>query len=143
MDRQKCLMKAIVDQADPQQVLAHVRKLATAAKRTIATNIPAKLLPALVDLSGTVKGGAQIRSLSFDPNKLAGFRVYQPDVALMRTVTARAIAGSGKARSATPTPSSGAAGHATSRKTAGSKPGTGIGSARGGNDVVSLDSACG
>jgi polyisoprenyl-teichoic acid--peptidoglycan teichoic acid transferase len=94
MDRQKCLLKDIADQADPQKVLTHFEKLATAAKHTISTNIPAELLPALVDLSGTVKHGADIHSLPFNPEKIAGFRVYQPNVARMRAVTARAIADS-------------------------------------------------
>jgi LCP family protein required for cell wall assembly len=98
MDRQKCLMKAIADQADPQQLVARVEKLATAARRTFSTNIPSALLPALVDLSEEVKRGAQIRSMSFDPGKLAGFRVYQPNLAVMRTVTAEAIADSDNRR---------------------------------------------
>jgi LCP family protein required for cell wall assembly len=147
MDRQKCLMKAIVDQANPQKVVGHVQKLATAAKHTISTNIPAKLLPALVDLATTVKRGADIRSLPFDPGKLSGFRVYQPDVALMRSVTARAILASENPRSATPAP--GTSGRtATSRKTAKTRtrastsPGA-TAPARGGNDITSLNSACG
>jgi LCP family protein required for cell wall assembly len=142
MDRQKCLMKAIADQADPQKVLTRVQKLATAAKHTISTNIPAKLLPALVDLASTIKRGAQVRSLPFDPGKLAGFRVYQPNISLMRAVTAKAIAGGGaKAQAAAPTPN--ASGRAATPRqstrsgTTASRAGTGRGS-----DVVSLDSAC-
>lgn len=141
MDRQKCLMKAIADQADPQQVLAHVRKLATAAKHTISTNIPAKLLPALVDLASTVKRGAQVRSLPFDPRKLAGFRVYQPNVPLMRAVTARAIAGSARTQAAAkPAPTvSGLA--AAPRKATRSRTTPTTRAARR-SDVVSLNSAC-
>jgi LCP family protein required for cell wall assembly len=142
MDRQKCLMKAIADQADPQKVLAHVQKLATAAKHTISTNIPAKLLPALVDLASNVKHGADVRSLPFDPGKLAGFRVYQPNILLMRTVTAQAIAGSGKSLVAKPAPTTS---HRTSaaRKTTRSRTtATTRAAGRGASDVVSLDSAC-
>lgn len=135
MDRQKCLMKAIVDQADPQQVLAHVRKLASAAKHAIATDIPAKLLPALVSLAGTVKRGAEIRSLPFDPARLAGFRVYEPNVALMRAVTARAIAGSARA---TATPTATAAGQATTPRKQSARP-----RGRGGTNALSLNKACG
>jgi LCP family protein required for cell wall assembly len=142
MDRQKCLMKAIADQADPQQVLTHVQKLATAAKHTISTNIPARLLPALVDLASTVKHGAQVRSLPFDPGKLAGFRVYQPNVPLMRAVTAKAIAGGAKTLAAKPTPA--ASGLASvPRKASRSRTTTTTRAAgRPRNDVVSLDSAC-
>jgi LCP family protein required for cell wall assembly len=96
MDRQKCLMKDIADQADPQKVITHFQKLADAARSTISTNIPAKLLPALVKLSGTVKHGADISSLSYDPSKIPGFHTDRPAdatiVQVMRRAAARAIA---------------------------------------------------
>jgi polyisoprenyl-teichoic acid--peptidoglycan teichoic acid transferase len=91
MDRQKCLMKDIADQADPQKVVTHFEKLAKAAKNTISTNIPAALLPALVKLSGSVKQGADIQSLPFNPGKLAGFHVYEPNLLVMRRAVSRAI----------------------------------------------------
>jgi LCP family protein required for cell wall assembly len=94
MDRQKCLMKDIADQANPQKVVANFQKLANAAKSTISTNIPAALLPALIKLSGTVKHGADIQSLPFNPGKLVGFHVYEPSLAVMRRATTRAIANS-------------------------------------------------
>jgi hypothetical protein len=57
----------------------------------------------LVKLSGTVKHGAEIRSLPFNPYKLPGFHVYQPNASLMRHVVANAIASGQKSRSsATP-----------------------------------------
>jgi LCP family protein required for cell wall assembly len=92
MDRQKCLMKDIADQADPQKVVTNFQKLANAAKSTISTNIPAALLPALVKLSGTVKHGADIQSLPFNPGKLPGFHVYEPRLDVMHRATQRAIA---------------------------------------------------
>jgi polyisoprenyl-teichoic acid--peptidoglycan teichoic acid transferase len=92
MDRQKCLMKDIADQADPQKVVTNFQKLANAAKSTISTNIPAALLPALVKLSGTVKKGADIQSLPFNPGKLPGFHVYEPSLLVMHRATQRAIA---------------------------------------------------
>ncbi|MDN3357397.1 LCP family protein [Actinomadura sp. DC4] len=106
MDRQKCLMKAIADQADPQKVVTHFEKLANAAKSTISTNIPAKLLPALIKLSGTVKHGADVSSLSYDPDKIPGFHTNRPAdaamIQLMRRTAANAIAKSTQP-SATPT----------------------------------------
>jgi polyisoprenyl-teichoic acid--peptidoglycan teichoic acid transferase len=92
MDRQKCLMKDIADQANPQKVVANFQKLANAAKSTISTNIPAALLPALVKLSATVKQGADIQSLPFNPGKLPGFHVYQPSLQVMHRATQAAIA---------------------------------------------------
>jgi LCP family protein required for cell wall assembly len=92
MDRQKCLMKDIADQADPQKVVTHFQKLASAAKKTIFTNIPAELLPALVKLSGTLKHGADVHSLVFNPYKIPGFHTNQaPDIRLMRRVVTKAI----------------------------------------------------
>lgn len=101
MGRQKCLLKAIAEQADPAKVLARFQQLATAAKKSISTDIPAGLLPALVKLSGTVKHGAKIRSLMFVPPR---FHVYRPDVRQMRRLTAEAIADHPAPRPATPTP---------------------------------------
>ena len=96
MDRQKCLMRDIAHQADPQRVVTHFEKLAHAAKKTISTNIPAALLPALVKLSGKVKHGADISSLSYDPAKIPGFHTDRPAdatiVQVMRRAAADAIA---------------------------------------------------
>jgi polyisoprenyl-teichoic acid--peptidoglycan teichoic acid transferase len=106
MDRQKCLLKDIADQADPQKVVTHFEKLARAAKKTISTNIPAALLPALVKLSGTVKQGADIHSLPFNPYKIPGFHIAPPSTAVMRRVTAKAIANSEQPKTPSPNPTS-------------------------------------
>ncbi|MFL6051642.1 MAG: LCP family protein [Actinoallomurus sp.] len=100
MGRQKCLMRAIAEQADPQRVLTRFQQLAAAAKKTISTNIPAELLPALIKLSETMKQGAQISSLMFVPPE---FHVYRPDLEVMRRAAAAAIAAS-EQRSATASP---------------------------------------
>ncbi|MEV0406415.1 LCP family protein [Actinoallomurus sp. NPDC050550] len=100
MGRQKCLMKAIAEQADPQRVLTRFQQLAAAAKKTISANIPAELLPALIKLSSTVKHGAQIGSLMFVPPE---FHVVRPDVGVMRRAVTNAIAAS-EAGSATASP---------------------------------------
>jgi polyisoprenyl-teichoic acid--peptidoglycan teichoic acid transferase len=142
MDRQKCLMKAIADQADPQKVVTHFQKLAHAAKNTISTNIPAELLPALVKLSGTVKKGAEISSLSYDPYKIPGFHTDRPAdaamVRIMRRLAANAIAKSQHPPAATATPTATAKKGKTRRSqaTATKSPAT---SSAGG---VSLKTAC-
>jgi polyisoprenyl-teichoic acid--peptidoglycan teichoic acid transferase len=91
MGRQKCLMKDVAEQADPQRVLTSFQKLAKAAKKTISTNIPASMLPALVKLSGTMKQGAQVSSLMYVPPQ---FHVVSPSVEVMRQAAAKAIAAS-------------------------------------------------
>lgn len=100
MGRQKCLMRAIAEQADPQTVLTSFDKLAAAAKRTLATDIPQELLPALVKLSNKVKSGAQIRSLQFVPPL-----VYSgnPDFKLIRKLASDAVTSDPHAVSTPPT----------------------------------------
>ncbi|MWA04636.1 LytR family transcriptional regulator [Actinomadura sp. LD22] len=88
MGRQKCLMRAIAQQADPQTVLTSFDKLAAAAKRTLSTDLPQELLPALIKLSGKVKDGAQISSLQFVPPLINS---GNPDFALIRRLAAKAV----------------------------------------------------
>ncbi|WP_083999486.1 LCP family protein [Actinomadura kijaniata] len=106
MGRQKCLLRAIAQQADPQTVLTKFDRLAAAAKRTLSTDIPQELLPALVRLSGKVKNGARIDSLQFVPPLIA---TGSPDFALIRRLAAQAVskqeAGATSSPSATPSPS--------------------------------------
>jgi LCP family protein required for cell wall assembly len=88
MGRQKCLMRAIARQADPQTVLTKFDKLASAAKRTLSTDIPQELLPALVKLSSKVKNGAQINSLPFVPPLIS---TANPDFALIHRLADKAL----------------------------------------------------
>jgi polyisoprenyl-teichoic acid--peptidoglycan teichoic acid transferase len=136
MDRQKCLMKDIAEQANPQKVVTHFEQLAGAAKKTISTNIPAALLPALVKLSGSVKRGADVHSLSFDPKKLPGFHVAPPKTTVMRHYAAKAIADSEH-----PQPTTAVAPSATPGKRPGTVHPTATPASAGG--AVSLKSACG
>ncbi|RFS82543.1 LytR family transcriptional regulator [Actinomadura spongiicola] len=88
MGRQKCLMRAIAEQADPQTVLTSFDKLAAAAKRTLSTDIPQELLPALVKLSNKVKSGAEINSLQFVPPLIY---TGSPDFDLIRRLASDAV----------------------------------------------------
>lgn len=65
MDRQRCFLGAVVNQADPTRVLTRYKELAATSKEIVSTDIPAKLLPALVDLALKVKG-AKVTSAVFD-----------------------------------------------------------------------------
>jgi len=100
MGRQKCLMRAIARQANPQTVLTKFDKLASAAKRTLSTDIPQELLPALMKLSNKVKDGAQINSLPFVPPLIS---TGNPDFTLIRKLAHKAT--SGDLGSASPSPS--------------------------------------
>ncbi|MGI8331156.1 LCP family protein [Actinomadura scrupuli] len=99
MGRQKCLLRAVAKQANPAKVLTQFDRLVTAAKRTISTDIPTALLPALIELSGTVKKDAKIDSLSFVPPLI---HTGNPDFAEIRSLTAKALADSEGRPSASP-----------------------------------------
>jgi hypothetical protein len=142
-------MKDVAEQADPQRVLTSFQRLAKAAKKTISTNIPAAMLPALVRLSGTMKQGAQVTSLMYVPPQ---FHVVRPDVQVMRRAAAKAIAASGQA-SATPSASPDASADPAASATAGASADPSVsadpsGGASASPDqpksrAVSLASACG
>ncbi|MEV6860589.1 LCP family protein [Streptosporangium subroseum] len=66
MGRQKCLLNAVVKQADPVTVLSSFEKLAHATMNAVSTDIPQELLPKLIDLSSKVKN-SQIKSFQFVP----------------------------------------------------------------------------
>ncbi|GAA2158769.1 LCP family protein [Actinomadura napierensis] len=102
MGRQKCLMRAIAQQADPQTVLTSFDKLAAAAKRTLSTDLPQELLPALIKLSGKVKDGAQINSLQFVPPLINS---GNPDFALIRRLAAKAVSPEQAHATTSPNPS--------------------------------------
>ncbi|GAA2400067.1 hypothetical protein GCM10010191_03980 [Actinomadura vinacea] len=133
MGRQKCLLAAIAKQADPQTVLTRFDKLAAATKRAISTDIPQELLPAFVSLSSKVKDGSRIDSLQFVPPLIS---TGNPDFALIRKLTARAIAGERAQASASPSPTG-----TKTRPAAGASPSPSP-SPSPSTKPVSLDEAC-
>jgi LCP family protein required for cell wall assembly len=88
MGRQKCLLRAVARQANPEKVLAKFEKLAGATKRAIATNIPQELLPAFVKLAEKAHDSAKISSLMFVPPLIS---TSHPDIATIRKLSAQAI----------------------------------------------------
>ena len=64
MIRQRCLVKALVDEARPLNLLRRYRDLAAAGKEIVRTDIPSDLLPAFVDLALRIKD-ADVRSVAF------------------------------------------------------------------------------
>jgi LCP family protein required for cell wall assembly len=64
MERQRCVLNAIVEQADPSTVIGNYLDLVTAAESIISTNVPPQLFPAFLELSDLVKS-RPIRSLPF------------------------------------------------------------------------------
>jgi LCP family protein required for cell wall assembly len=65
MDRQRCVLKAIVDAADPVTLLSRYQDLAATTQDIVSTDVPARVLGDVVDLAFKVKD-AEIRSVVFD-----------------------------------------------------------------------------
>ncbi|GII95622.1 hypothetical protein Ssi02_58530 [Sinosporangium siamense] len=95
MGRQKCLINAMVRQADPLTVLRSFDELARAAKGAISTDLPQEFLPGLVDLAQRVKE-AKIKSLQFVPPLI---NTGEPDYYLIKDKVAVALTDRGVRRS--------------------------------------------
>jgi LCP family protein required for cell wall assembly len=88
MDRQRCFISAVVSQADPARVLTRYKQLAATSKEIVSTDIPSKLLPALVDLAMKIKD-AKVTSAVFD----SSVTYYaHPDYAKIKRLALAAIA---------------------------------------------------
>ncbi len=108
MDRQRCVINAMIKQANPTNVLTRYEDIANASKSIVYTDIPQEVLPAMVDLSLRVKKG-NVRSVVFK-NGVSGFLSADPDFSEMRSRVKKAI---GETKSdSTPTKSTGSGGGA-------------------------------
>jgi polyisoprenyl-teichoic acid--peptidoglycan teichoic acid transferase len=125
MDRQRCVINAMIKQANPTNVLTRYEDIANASKSLVRTDIPQEVLPSLVDLSLRVKGG-NVRSVVFR-NGENGFYSANPDFSQMRSRVKKAI---GEAKDDT-----------TPKKTTSSGGGTGSGSGKAPTSE-DVDSSC-
>jgi len=89
MDRQRCVINAMIKQANPANVLTRYEDIANASKSIVYTDIPQEVLPAMVDLSLRVKKG-NVRSVVFK-NDVSGFLSTNPDFSQMRSRVKKAI----------------------------------------------------
>lgn len=88
MLRQRCLVQAVIDEADPLTLLRNYEDLATTGKRVVRTDIPAKLIPAFIDLAVLVKR-AQVKSVVFGSSE--EFWPGNPDFDWLRAKVRRAL----------------------------------------------------
>jgi len=116
MKRQRCVVQAIIDTADPVKVLTRYQQLASTAKDIVRTDIPQPLLEAFVDLSMRIKGGTT-RSVVFDNTVI---NAGDPDYDLIRRKVREALAT--PVAPATPTPSASGSPAAGTGPTTGSSP---------------------
>jgi polyisoprenyl-teichoic acid--peptidoglycan teichoic acid transferase len=82
MDRQRCVINAIIKQANPTNMLARYEDIVKAGKQLVYTDMPQEVLPLMVDLSLRVKD-ANVRSIVFKHGE-AGFYSSNPDFPRMR-----------------------------------------------------------
>ena len=99
MDRQRCVINAIIKQANPTNMLARYEDVANAGKQLVYTDMPQEVLPLMVDLSLRVKDG-NVRSVVFKSG-VAGFHSSDPDFELMRKRVKAAISESKDPKSTT------------------------------------------
>lgn len=88
MERQRCAIRAIVDEANPGTLLRRYAGLAEASKKILRTDIPRKLLPAFVDLAMRMKG-KPLKSVVF--NLSASFNPNDPDFDFVHAAVRRAM----------------------------------------------------
>ncbi|MCA0295293.1 MAG: LCP family protein [Actinobacteria bacterium] len=100
MERQRCVINAVVQQTTPDKVLANFQDIAKAGENTITTDVPRNLLSALVDLGVKVKN-TKLRSVVFTPGD-AGFQSYDPNWTAVRARVQKALKETEKGVDATP-----------------------------------------
>jgi LCP family protein required for cell wall assembly len=75
--RQRCVIKSMVDAADPQTLVTKYKAIAKAGQHLLRTDIPQELLPALVQLALKVKSGT-VSNVTLDVSKLR-LKYLHPD----------------------------------------------------------------
>jgi LCP family protein required for cell wall assembly len=89
MDRQRCMIQAIAQKANPLNLLRNYEAVAKAGKELIRTDIPRALLPAFVDLGLKVKEH-RLKSVVFRLSD--SFNPGDPDFAYVHQTVADALA---------------------------------------------------
>ncbi len=89
MERQRCMIDAIIDEARPWTLLRRYQDLAATSKEIVRTDIPSDLMPAFVDLALRVKD-ASVRSVVFRSSEQ--FSPGDPDFVWLHSVVAKALA---------------------------------------------------
>ena len=103
MERQRCVINAIIKQANPTTMLTRYEDIAKAGKDIVRTDIPREVLPIMVDLSWRVKNG-NVRSIVFKHGD-DGFLSPNPDYDVMRRRVRTALGETGSSPSPSPSPS--------------------------------------
>ncbi|WP_350281194.1 LCP family protein [Kribbella sp. HUAS MG21] len=87
--RQRCVIKSMVDAADPQTLVTKYKAIARAGRNLLRTDIPQELLPALVQLALKVKSGT-VSNVTLDSDKLR-LKYLHPDYQALRDTVEKAL----------------------------------------------------
>lgn len=114
MARQSCVVNAIIDQANPQNLITHYESIADAGKNAVLTDIPQEVIPAITQLALTMKNG-RVHRLLFAYNSITKkgtdlpgggmFKPWAPDTAAMAQLIQQTIDGSEGISTPSATPS--------------------------------------
>jgi LCP family protein required for cell wall assembly len=87
MGRQRCVIEAVLEQADPFTLLRNYPRLAEAVKESVETDFPLDAMPDLIDLLSLVDTEAAVSLRLVPPTYVSGWtedRYNIPDVELIR-----------------------------------------------------------
>ena len=101
MERQRCMIDAIINEAKPLNLLRRYESLAAVGQEIVRTDIPSDLLSAFVDLATEVKG-SQVRSVVFRAS--SEFAPSNPDYDWVHEKVRKALRSGQPGRGTTPTP---------------------------------------
>jgi anionic cell wall polymer biosynthesis LytR-Cps2A-Psr (LCP) family protein len=122
MQRQRCVIGAVVDQSDPLKVARNFPSLAKALKKNLATGIDSSDLSAWVTLAQRIQKGG-VKSVVFDPNVI---NTVDPDIDAIHKLVQTAVKSTAKVKkpSTAATPGAGATPSATPSKSTTNPPKT-------------------
>lgn len=97
IDRQKCMINAIIDQIAPATLLTRYAALAATLQNDVRTNIPESLLDPLAQLGLTIRKNRKLASITIRPASdgspgIPGLGTSNPDWAAARRAIRQAIA---------------------------------------------------
>jgi polyisoprenyl-teichoic acid--peptidoglycan teichoic acid transferase len=101
MERQQCVINAVVKQANPVNILNNFQSIVAAGTKTLRTDVPRSLFPALADLALKARNNS-IRNILL--NHSIGFDTTNPNWPSVRKRVKRALADADAAANATATP---------------------------------------
>jgi LCP family protein required for cell wall assembly len=122
MQRQRCAIGALVDQADPLTAARKFPAIATALKENLSLGIQSRDIPAWIDLAQRIKAGG-VTSLVLDPDVI---NTVNPDIDEIHRLVAKAVKATGTvkkpATAASPSPGASAAATAKPKPSGPKKP---------------------